>query len=168
VGWRALCGMWCRLFVLRPPRLPSLLFSPALVFYCLPLSSFVLLYFPVINTTLIWNQGRVYDWKIQQGEGGQQKTTVDKKRVILGDEVHHHCFRHGESHSKWGRGQRRCLGLSLSYLAFVVSVLLGLRWRIHSTFHSHETKVRIVRHRDRDDATVRCRPIFGDSAGIQQ
>ncbi len=37
---------------------------------------------------------------------------------------HAHCFRHGESHSKWGRGQRRCLGLSLSYLAFVVSVLL--------------------------------------------
>ncbi len=37
---------------------------------------------------------------------------------------HAHCFRHGESHSKWGRGQRRCLGLSLSSLAFVVSVLL--------------------------------------------
>ncbi len=27
----------------------------------------------------------MYDWKIQQGEGGQQKTTVDKKRVILSD-----------------------------------------------------------------------------------
>ncbi len=37
---------------------------------------------------------------------------------------HAHCFRHGESHTKWGRGQRRCLGLSLSYIAFVVSVLL--------------------------------------------
>ncbi len=29
----------------------------------------------------------MYNWKIQQGEGGQQKTTVDKKRVILSDLV---------------------------------------------------------------------------------
>ena len=47
----------------------------------------MLLYFPVIKTTLILNQGRVYNWKIQQGEGGQQKTTVDKKRVVLNDLV---------------------------------------------------------------------------------
>ena len=29
----------------------------------------------------------MYKWKIQQGEGGQQKTTVDKKTVILSDLV---------------------------------------------------------------------------------
>jgi hypothetical protein len=41
---------------------------------CLQLLSFVLLYFPVINTTLILNQGRVYEWKVQQGEGEQENT----------------------------------------------------------------------------------------------
>jgi hypothetical protein len=46
-------------------------------FNCFPLLSFVLLYFPDINTTLILNQGRVYEWKIQQGEGQQENTMQD-------------------------------------------------------------------------------------------
>ena len=41
---------------------------------CLQLLSFVLLYFPDINTTLILNQSRVYEWKVQQGEGQQENT----------------------------------------------------------------------------------------------
>jgi hypothetical protein len=44
-----------------------------------------------------------------------------------------------------------------------------LRRRLHTTFrdsHKYETKVRFVRHRDRGDATVRCRVVFRDSAGV--
>ena len=45
------------------------------------LLSFYLLQFPLIHTTLISDQSRVYNWKVQQHEGRQWKTIEDKGRV---------------------------------------------------------------------------------------
>jgi hypothetical protein len=59
---------------------PDVMPHHAYVLNYLPLLSFVLLYFPDINTTLILNQGRVYVWKIQQGEGQQENTMQDMLR----------------------------------------------------------------------------------------
>ena len=66
--------MYVSMYVLMYVLLHPLNFGHKHQLNCLQLLSFVLLYFPVINTTLMLNQGRVYEWKVQQGEGQQENT----------------------------------------------------------------------------------------------